>query len=369
MSNLIDMSKFGQLPATMRSLINDNPNLLGNELSAGIMSSMAVLSVRGKVWRVKYRKEEVNLVNEHGDPRPSIEVVIIKAAGHLSKLHYPNGYVEGSNEPPTCWSANAITPDASVPVEQRQSATCAACPHNVFGSRVTTAGKAAKACTDSKRLAVVPLGDIENEVYGGPMLLRVPPASLGDLVNYDNKLKAIGFPYMAVGTRIGFDINAEYQKLTFSAIRPLTDAEAHKVIEHMKSPAVARIISEAVEIDTSDIEQPTAASVFEQPPKATEVSKPAVAAPKPVPKVTPKAEPEVRAAAQSKSTPQMTITEQIRAASEASEESLKPQPVRQTPPVKVAAPVVEEVAEEVVEEAVEEAPSELDDILEGLLRS
>jgi hypothetical protein len=364
MSNIIDMSRFGALPAEMRSLIASNPSLVGGELSAGIMSSMAVMSIRGKVWRVKYRKEEHNLTDQNGDPRPSVEVVILKAAGNLSKIYYPNGYSEDSSEAPTCWSSNSLTPDANVPVEQRQSATCAACPHNVFGSRVTPNGKQAKACTDSKRLAVVPLHDLDNEIYGGPMLLRVPAASLGDIVNYDNKLRAIGFPYMAVGTRIGFDINAEYPKITFNAIRPLNDAEARKVIELMKSPAVARIINESVEVDASEPEAPSAASVFEQPPQVTETSKIPVQTPKAAPKVTPRAEPEVQA----KST-KMTITDQIRAASEASEESLKPQPAKQASPTKVITPVVEEVIDETTGEVIEEAPSELDDLLEGLLRS
>jgi hypothetical protein len=352
MSNIIDMSKFGQLPATMRALLAANPDLVGNELSAGVMSSMAVMSYRGKVWRVKYRKQEVNIVDGNGDPRPSIEVVIVKAAGHLSKIYYPKGYNPDANEPPVCWSTNALTPDASVPPEQRQSATCAACPHNVFGSKITENGKQAKACTDSKRLAVVPLDDIDNEVFGGPMLLRIPAASLGDLVAYDNTLRQIGFPYMAVGTRLRFDPNAEFPKLTFSAIRPLNEVEAAKVVALMQSPTVARIINEAVEIETPEAEAPTPQSVFEQPPEPAPKPAPKVEA-KPAPKPAPKAElkPVPKPEPVKKPLEQMSITEQIRADAEAEGVTIQLD------------------AEEAIDETDESAPSELDDIIEGLLRT
>lgn len=259
------------------------PAAAENDLSAGISAGFGLVGYRGKVWSLKHRGEETQLMRDDGDgPKASIEVVMVKASTHISKIFYENGYVEGSSEAPDCFSTNGIVPDASV--QKKQCASCANCPMNAWGSRVTPAGKQGKRCSDSKRVAVVPAADIPNEAFGGPLLLRVPAASLQDLATYGTKLGQIGYPYFAVVTRIAFDPAESYPKFTFGAIRPLTDAEADLVIAMQGDIQVTRVLAEAGEFAAAPAAAaPTPQTVFEQPPVA---AAPVAAAPVVAPVVT-----------------------------------------------------------------------------------
>lgn len=212
------------------------------DLAGGITGGYGLIGYRGKVWSIRYKNNEQQLMRDDGDgPRGSIDVVIIKANPHLSKNWYENGYVEGSNAPPDCSSANGIIPDPNVP--KKQSNVCKTCPKNAWGSATGGSGKG-KACGDHRRMAVAPLGDLKNEAYGGALLLRCPAASLQDLAAFSQKLEQLGYPYYAVGVKIGFDPQESFPKFTFTAIRPLTDDEADIVLAHQKSPEVQRVISE-----------------------------------------------------------------------------------------------------------------------------
>lgn len=217
-----------------------------DELGQGIASSYGIVGYRGKVWSIKYQGKETQLMREDGDgPRGSIEVVIVKAASAISKIFYANGFVDGSSAAPDCWSTNGITPDAAA--QNKQNATCAGCPMNAWGSRVTDAGKQGKACSDSRRIAVVPVNDMANDMFGGPMLLRIPAASLKDLKAYGELLNSYHYPYYACATRISFDPKEAFPKFVFSAIRPLTDAEAQQVLELRDDKRVGNILNEAQE--------------------------------------------------------------------------------------------------------------------------
>lgn len=258
-----------------------------DDLSAGIASSFGLIGYKGKVWSIRYRGEDTPLMRADGDgPRGSIEVVILKASTQISKIWYEQGYVEGSNAAPDCFSNNGVTPEPTA--AKRQCESCALCPHNQWGSRTTPAGKQGKSCSDSKRIAVVPQEDMLNEAYGGPMLLRVPAASLQDLAHYGQKMQQMGYPYYAVSTRIGFDAAESYPKFTFGAIRPATEAEAQIILTHRDSHSVQRILSESEFTPaTAPAAAANPASVFEQPPAAavtqqvTQVQTPATTVTKP----------------------------------------------------------------------------------------
>lgn len=304
MSNQLTLPKgFGQLPSVFSGQASAN-----DELGAGVMSSYGVIGYRGKVWSTKYQGKETPLMREDGDgPRGSIEVAMLKAASAISKIFYANGYQDGSNAAPDCWSSDGVKPDASC--QNKQHATCAACPRNAWGSRVTEGGKPGKQCSDSRRMAVVPVNDITNEMMGGPMLLRVPAASLKDLKAYGDMLDSYGFPYYAVATRVSFDPKEAFPKFAFSAIRPLTEEEAAEVAELRGDKRVQQLLNEAIEqkLAAKEEEQDDVpASPFEQPqmsaspatsaslstsPKATAASatKTATATAAAAPKTSPKA--------------------------------------------------------------------------------
>lgn len=261
-------ANFGQVST---KFANQNTN---DDLSSGIQSSFGLIGYKGKVWSIKYRGDETPLMREDGDgPKSSIEVVILSASKAVSKVWYEQGYVEGSNAAPDCFSNNGIAPDPAS--TKKQCDSCALCPMNQWGSRMTPAGKNGKACADSKRLAVVPVQDIPNEVFGGPMLLRVPAASLQDLAMYGQKMSQLGYPYYAIATRIAFDNAESYPKFVFGAIRPLTDDEADIVLTERTSHTVERILSENEFVTAPVQEQADAASVFEQAPAEEKAAAPA----------------------------------------------------------------------------------------------
>lgn len=272
-----------------------------NDLSGGISAGFAVISYRGGKWRIKHRGEEHLLMRPDGDPMTSIELVLVKASSHLSKIFYKDGYKDGAAEAPDCFSNNGITPDAGC--KNKQAASCAVCPMDVWGSRITPSGGRGKFCSDSRRVAVVPLNSLHNEKFGGPMLLRVPAASLTALSDYGNYMDSLGFPYEAIGTRISFDPAATYPKMVFKEIRALKADEAELIAGLQNDPRVVRILSESNE----HIEQPVAAPNFDAPTPEVKAEPAPVAkreykkkaTPAPAPVATPEpvaaAEPEVDA--------------------------------------------------------------------------
>jgi hypothetical protein len=239
-----------------------------DDLAAGITGGFGIVTYKGKVWRTKYRGEETILMDNTGrNPRHELEVIIVKAAQAISKVFYKSGYVEGSNSPPDCWSVNGLTPDPAAP--DKQNPLCASCKQNAWGSRVSEAGKAGKACSDNKRLVIVPADDILNESLGGPMMLRVPPASLQDMATFGKMMESKGFPYFALVTRLRFDANEAYPRFIFEPVRPLTNDEAKLVIELRSNPITQRILDAPVvevqhdtDANQPDVSLPPAADLF-----------------------------------------------------------------------------------------------------------
>lgn len=274
------------LPAIFAQLFGDPVN---SDLAAGLGSGgFPVIHIKGKVWSVTRSGERENFVDENGDPRPSIEVVIVKAAPHLSKTWYAKKFTDGEEAgAPDCYSNDGKTPAADS--KSVQCKTCAACKHNQFGSAVSTDGTGGKgkACQDVKRLAVVP-----SDLTGDPMLIRIPPGSLKNLREFAKSLSDRGVPYQAVRVRLGFDIESASPKLTFRPVGLLSDEEALKLSEIMQQEIIPQITGEVVApVNTNEFEEgPTgedednSAAPVEEPvkqpekepkPKTTRQTKPA----------------------------------------------------------------------------------------------
>lgn len=236
MGNIVTFK--ANLPAELQGAFDIEE--LSGDLFDGISGGFAVVSFRGSKWRIKHGGEEKPILNENEEPVPSLECVLVKASKNVSKIFYAGQYEEGDDSAPDCWSIDGIKPDSACPNVQADN--CAACPNNVWGSKISPQGKKTKLCGDNRRVAVVPLGEIANEALGGPMLLRVPAASLADLATYGKGMASKGFPYNAIGTRIGFDLNASYPKLTFKPIRKLTDEELVDVAGHFKGETLGNIL-------------------------------------------------------------------------------------------------------------------------------
>jgi len=234
----------------------------------------AVLSPRGSKWRIKYKADENMITDADGDPKSTVELVIIDAPPHISKTYYAAGYTEGSVEAPDCQSIDGIVPDPAS--TSPQSKSCATCPHAQFGSRITANGKKGKACNDSLRLAVVPAGDIINGNFGGAMLLRVAATSIAGFVQFNDLLKSNGMSFRACVTRIGFDPDASYPKLVFKRGRDLTEDERDNVVEmYSRTEALSRILSEPAQ--PRDDDDDGQAQTQKAPPQQQRTSKPAAA--------------------------------------------------------------------------------------------
>ena len=253
----------GKVPAVLAGSLDDN-----DDLSSGIRGGYSVVSIRGSKWYIKADGEETTVTNAEGDPVGSLRLVLLKASPNISKNYYSGGFSEGSTEGPTCSSIDGKIPDpASTKV---QAPSCAVCPQNVIGSKVTDDGKKLKACSDSRRIAVIPEGDFKNERYSGAMLLRVPASSLSNLSVYGKKMKQRGFPYNTIITRCSFDHEASYPKIEFNAVRPLTDDEANEIVALLSNPEFAAKIESVLAKDLEIIPldqrtQPDETPLFEEP--------------------------------------------------------------------------------------------------------
>lgn len=222
------------LPANIAAMFGDDDK---NDLTGGVGQGFPIMSIKGKTWTIARGKDKQMLMNSDGDPRASIEVVIVKGNKHLSKVYYKEGFQEGSAAKPTCYSNDSMVP--ALDATEKQAANCATCRHNQWGSRIGEGGQKGKACSDSRRIAIAPAG-----LLNDPMLLRVPAASLKPLMEYNEELTKRSRKYQLVVTKLGFDPAAPSPKLTFKYVRDVNAAEAQVIVESMNSDTTTKILGE-----------------------------------------------------------------------------------------------------------------------------
>ena len=295
--------------------------MLANAKS-GIQASFAVVGYEGRNWFLKWQGEKILLRNpQTNQPDQTLEVVIVGISDAVSKIYYAKQYVQGDDARPDCASTRGIAPDAGVP--HPQSKLCETCKLGAWGSRITEAGKRAKACRDSRRIAVVPLVDIGNESFGGPMLLRVPPTSLQALSKYAEFLSIKGLDMPWVATRISFDFDVTYPKLVFEAMGVLDDSELDLAEAASQHPLIDDLFNnvrqdDAIAGSTAASDEPSAPAQPEEDEEDDEEEQappppaPAPPAPEPAAQAAPASAPGARkagnpfqaAAAANKSQPQ-----------------------------------------------------------------
>lgn len=230
-----DMTLFegGKLPSYIKDIAQDETT---KNLSGGMGDSKRI-SIRGGIFRMVVGGKEVAKNEER-----SMDVVIVKAAEHVSRQYYAGPYnPDEAGKAPDCWSSDGRKPDASV--EKPQGATCATCPQNIAGSGQ---GKS-RACRYQQRVAVVMAGDMEGDVYQ----LALPATSIfGDaegakmpLHAYGRFLAGHGVPVTAVVTEMKFDTDVETPKLTFRPKRPLTEDEYSACQKQGGTPEAASAVT------------------------------------------------------------------------------------------------------------------------------
>jgi len=294
--NIIPFDSGSKLPAFLKQV---DVAALNSDLTAHAGSGFPVISIKGKVFAV-VRDGDREIQMNPKDPdsaATSLNVVLLKANKGTSKVFYIKGYDKDTSEgqKPDCYSNDGVEPAADS--QNKQAKKCATCPHNQWGSRVSEKGATkGKACADAVRMAVAPAGQINDA-----MLLRVPPASIKALGEYGQMLAKRGVGYNMVVTKVGFDVEAESPKLTFSAVGLLDDdgfaevqeiAASDMVSNILGSSVMAAVAAEAAAPAEETAEEPAPKPVAKPKPAAKPVAEePEVEAPAPKPAAKPKAKP------------------------------------------------------------------------------
>ena len=267
MSNIVPSNI--QIPAHLAKVVGQ-PSALSAALAGGLAGSADYprISIKGSRFRIVEGGAETVLEDI------KLSVVIVGANPRLSKTYYAKQWTPDS-EPssPDCYSLDGVRPAADS--TDPQNDTCAGCPMNAWGSKITPMGQQIKACADQKRLAVVASNDPTGPVY----LLQVTPAALKGLGSYQKELSMRGIPVEAVKTVVTFDTDASFPKLLFK-FGGFLDAEEYEAVEELfGSDKVLEITGEK------------AAPAEEAPaPKAKAAAKPAAKA-KPAPEPEPEEAP------------------------------------------------------------------------------
>lgn len=302
MSNIVSLD--AKVPAHIANRIG-KPSALAEKLVGGISNgeTWPRISIKGGRFRIKEGDAETVLQST------TIDVVIVGSNPRLSKTYYAKAWdpsVEATA--PDCSSMDGVRPDANV--NDPQNDICATCPHNAWGSKKGPQGQDLKACSDSKRIAVVSADDPSGAIY----LMLVTPAALKDLNQYQKDLSHRGIAPELVRTRIGFDTNASFPKLKFGFGGWLTEEEIASVDEVLSNPTIPEMTGEKARNAPAQIEAPAkpkpqlvraapvqAEEVEEETPasapkrgfgaKAEAAPAPKAAAPKAAPAAKPKAAP------------------------------------------------------------------------------
>lgn len=238
--------------------------------------NLPVLSVRGKVFRLRRDGQEASLKTS------TLDVILVGARNATSRRLYLDSYQSGEVKAPSCSSADGIKPDSNA--QEPQADVCASCPRNQWVKTAT--GGMRKECDDYKRVLVfLP----EQKIYS-PVILDVSATSLRkkkgetgpelQMREYVQALTRNQFAPHQVVTTLGFT-DDEYPRLQFSYSRNIRREEYQAVVECRESDEFEEAL-EHREAEGKIIEQ-----VVEAPKPAPK------AAAKPKPKPTPAPEPEV----------------------------------------------------------------------------
>jgi hypothetical protein len=245
------------------------------------------ISIRGGVFRLISDGKEI-ATNEDR----AMNVVIVNAAPKTSRMYYDQAFDPSvPNITPVCWSADGDRPDKSIGAPQ--SSSCATCPQNVKGSGQGES----RACRFSRRVALV----LENDLEGDLFQLTLPATSIfgkGEngklpLNAYVQFLAGFNVNLGAVVTEMRFDTKSATPKLTFRALRPLSESEyqqsaARGQTDEAKAAVVVSFGAAGAKVAAPQLPAPTTRPAVEEggdasvadEPKKREAKKPEAPAPK-----------------------------------------------------------------------------------------
>lgn len=189
------------------------------------------LGIKGKVWHWTGLDGETSAVvdPETGDPVSSLYVALADSRKATSRHYYTSAYEPDTKTPAACFSLDGIKPHEKSP--DPQATSCAMCPQNAVGSKVSDQGKKMRACGMKKDIVVVAVsrkGDVILDENGlpQPARLSLPAVSAFNLDRLvkDWKAKTGGrVSVRAIVIKISFNVESAFPEVTFTPIGLLTD--------------------------------------------------------------------------------------------------------------------------------------------------
>jgi len=274
MSNLIPTNI--KMPAHVAARMG-TPSKLAQAVTAGIGGGADYprISIKGSRFRIVEGDSETVL------PVTELDIVIVGANPGLSKAFFAQAWsADAEATGPDCYSMDGIRPAHDA--EDPQNDLCASCPQNAWGSKVTPAGQQIKACADKKRLSIVAADDPSGPIY----LLEVTPAALKGLNKYQRELSMRGIPPEIVKTRLSFDTDASFPKLSFG-FGGFIDEDDQEIVDRLFDTDEVKTITGELNIPV-EVVTPKAVA---KPKPAPVVEEDEEEAPAPVKKAAPKPKP------------------------------------------------------------------------------
>lgn len=201
--------------------------------------NIASLSTRNSKFTIRKDDDSQVVKDDSGQPARHIDAVIVGATAKNQQF-FSGPFIDGEATSPECYSYDCKAPHARA--TKKQDASCLLCPKAQFGSAVSMTGKPSRACKEFRYLAVVPYSDIPNEKMGGAMRLKVPVMALKALDAYIRELASFGKKLPLVKTKISFDPDSNYPRLTFSRVCDLTAPEVQQVLDVYKAKETRYIL-------------------------------------------------------------------------------------------------------------------------------
>lgn len=223
------------------------PQLPAHLMNFGTAANLGLSAVGGISTgkshpRISIKQNRFRLVDDQGQefvvPQLFLDIIIVGANPVVSKIYYAGAYNPNAAdfEAPTCFSDNGTAPSSRATTPQ--SPTCGTCPLNAWGSKITPAGAKIKACSDSKKMAVILADNPTGLVYE----LRVPGASLENIKSIVDMLNERKVPLPGLVIRVQFDENTDYPKLVFSPQTYITEAQKAAVLDVLDGEEVKEAV-------------------------------------------------------------------------------------------------------------------------------
>ncbi len=248
-----------QLPAYIKQADPNAPTLARRGLINVGTGSPPYLSIEGGHF---------TLVDAAGNKKPMptpIDVCIVDINDNISKCWFGVDYDPRNPSPPVCWSDNGIGP--SKQAAEPQSATCAACPNNKWGSKISQLGSEVKECPDHQKVVLIVPG-----MPGMKFLLRIPGGSFKSWKQYLARFEGQPMDVPHVITQIAFDTSQGLSgMLLFRAANFLDDATAQDMLRLTNGNETDMMIGRT-DVPIAMLAPPVQQTGFQQPTGASSVA-------------------------------------------------------------------------------------------------